>query len=442
MNLKPETHNSKQEYPHYRRNLLAFAGDYIFFRVGIAFLNSVTILPALARELTASAPLVGLVSTLGSGAWMLPQLVAANYVTGKARQKPYLIIPASIGRPFTWLFALLLFLGLGQHPLLLYGALILWVTIFWLCDGLASVPWFHLVSKTIPPERRGRLFGLGQALGGVLAMGAGLVVRYLLSQQGPPFPINYAWLFLLAGTAFLMSLGSISTLKEDPEPGPKDRPPWRAYLPKLITLLGRDADFRLVTLVRVLLGAGGMAAPFYILYATEKLGLSYEAIGFFVSVQVGASVLLGVLMGYLNERAGSKRVIQLATVMGLMAPVGALVIPRLILTPGAGLLWAYGLIFIGLQGVMSAMMLGFMNFIMEIAPREEGPTYVGLANTLAAVLFIYPVLGGVLLEELSYTGLFSITALAVGVGLLLSARLREPRGARPTDLKRRGATEG
>jgi len=434
LNLNPATCNLKPEYPYYRRNLLAFVGDFVFFRVGMAFLDSVTILPALVRQLTASAPLVGLVSAMGRGAWLLPQLIAANYVTGKPRQKPYLIIPASIGRPFTWLFALLLFLGLDQYPLLLGGALILWVTIFWLCDGLASVPWFHLISKTIPPRRRGWLFGLGQALGGVLAVGAGLVVRYLLSQRGPPFPINYAWLFLLAGTAFLISLGLISAIREDPEPGSGDRLPWRAYLPQLITLLGRDADFRRLTLVRLLLGGGGMAAPFYILYATEDMGLSHGAIGFFVSVQVGASVLLGLLMGYLHERAGSKRVIQLATVMGLIAPLGALLIPRLVATRGAGFLWAYALIFVGLQGVMSGMTLGFMNFVMEIAPREEGPTYVGLANSLGAVLLVYPLLGGVLLEKISCPGLFIITALAIGLALPVGARLREPRQGRLVDL--------
>jgi MFS family permease len=405
-------------------------GDYVFFRVGMAFLDSTTVLPALVRQLTTSASLVGLVSATSRGMWMLPQLVAANYVTGKARKKLYLVVPAIVGRPFTWLFALLLVLGLGRRPLLLYGALVLWAAIFWLCDGLASVPWFHLVRKTLPPERRGRLFGLGQALGGVLAVGAGFVVRHLLSRRGPPFPTNYAWLFFLSGTAFLISVGWILVVKEDPEPSTGTRLPWRAYLPRLSTLLRRDADFRLVTLVRLLLGAGGMAAPFYILYATEDLGLSGESIGFFISVQVGASVLLGLLMGYISERAGSKRVIQLSTIMGLMSPVGALSIPRLMPASGVGFLWAYASVFVGLQGVMSGMMLGFMNFVMEIAPREDGPTYVGLANTLGALLLAYPLLGGILLERISYPGLFTATALIISLALLLAVRLREPQSAR------------
>jgi MFS family permease len=79
------------------------------------------------------------------------------------------------------------------------------------------------------------------------------------------------------------------------------------------------------------------------------------------------------------------------------------------------------------------MMLGFMNFVMELAPREEGPTYVGLANTLGAILLFYPLLGGILLERISYSGLFSLTALVICLALLLGTRLREPRPASPPD---------
>ena len=427
MTVKPATENMRREYPYYRRNLWAFVGDFVFFGVGMAFLDSTTVLPTLARQLTTSAFLVGLISAMSRGLWMLPQLAAANYVGGKPRQRPYLILPALIGRPFTWLLALFLFLSPDYQPLLVYGALLLWVIVFWLCDGLASVPWFRLISKTIPPERRGRLFGLAQALGGVLAVGVGFVVRYLLSHQGPPFPENYAWLFLLGGAAFLVSVGVIFAVQEDPESTTVGRLPWRAYLPQLVRLMGRDRDFRLVTVVRLLLGAGGMAAPFYILYATEDLGLPPEVVGFFLSAQVGAGVLLGLIMGYLQERTGSQRVIQLSTVMGLMAPVGALLIPRLVPVGGVVFLWVYALIFVGMQGVMSAMTLGFMNFILEIAPREEEPTYVGLANTLGALMLLYPLLGGVLLERVSYSGLFTATALTIGAALIMAMGLRKPR---------------
>jgi MFS family permease len=179
-------------------------------------------------------------------------------------------------------------------------------------------------------------------------------------------------------------------------------------------------------------GAGGMAAPFYILHATEDLGLSGDAIGFFVSVQVGAGVLLGLLMGYVSERAGSRRVIQLSTILGLMSPLVALLVPLLIVGTSPILPWAYALVFVGIQGVNSGTVLGFVNFVMEIAPAEEGPTYVGLANTLGAVLLVYPLIGGVLLERISYAGLFTATAAVAALALLMATRLRAPQTASST----------
>jgi MFS family permease len=224
----------------------------------------------------------------------------------------------------------------------------------------------------------------------------------------------------------MASVGLILLIKEGSETTVASRLPWRAYLPRLGALLRADGEFRSVTLLRLVGGAGGLAAPFYILHATEDLRLSGDAIGFFVSVQVGAGVLLGLLMGYVSERAGSRRVIQLSMIMGLMSPLAALIVPRLVVATSPVLPWAYALVFVGIQGVNSGTVLGFVNFVMEIAPAEEGPTYVGLANTLGALLLIYPLLGGALLERVSYSVLFAVTAAAASLALLLAARLREP----------------
>ena len=84
-----------------------------------------------------------------------------------------------------------------------------------------------------------------------MAVGTGFVVRYLLSHQGPPFPANYAWLFVLAGSAFLISVGFILLVREAPGPTSGDRVPWRAYLPRLAGLLVKDADLRLAAIENV-----------------------------------------------------------------------------------------------------------------------------------------------------------------------------------------------
>lgn len=77
--------------------------DSIFFGIGMAFASPTTVLPSFVSQLTDSPPLVGLVLTIQTGAWLLPQLIAANYLADKARKKPYLSVasrrPWPIGPP-------------------------------------------------------------------------------------------------------------------------------------------------------------------------------------------------------------------------------------------------------------------------------------------------------------------------------------------------------
>ena len=68
-----------------RRTFWGLAGDMLFFGVGATFAGQTTVVPAFLARLTDSAPLIGLASTISTGAWLLPQLFAANRLLGLAR---------------------------------------------------------------------------------------------------------------------------------------------------------------------------------------------------------------------------------------------------------------------------------------------------------------------------------------------------------------------
>jgi MFS family permease len=411
----------------YRRNFICFALDYVFFGVGMAFVSQTTVLPSFISQLTDSAPLIGLASTIQTGAWLLPQLIAASYLADKDRKKPYLMMPAAVGRPIYCLLAGVLFLAGDRTP-----ALILWVffaglTVFMSTDALGAVAWFDILSKAIPPTRRGRLFGIAQFFSGLLAVGAGAAVNAVLGPQGPPFPHNYAVLFFLAGLSFLASLLAMSFLREPVKPTQGKRLPWNAFLPKLLTVLRENRSFSLVTVLRLLTGLHGMALPFYVVYATEGLHLGIEAIGLFLSAQVVGGILAGFVWGYLNERSGSKIVVQCSVMVALASPLLALLMGPIGQLAGASTIYVYSLIFVAIGALNSSMMPGFINFVLELAPSEERPIYIALTNTLCSVLMVAPFLGGWVVQTASYPVLFAVTAGGVAFGLVLTFRLEEPR---------------
>ena len=69
-----------------------------------------------------------------------------------------------------------------------------------------------------------------------------------------------------------------------------------------------------------------------------------------------------------------------------------------------------------------------MNLVLDMAPPEDRPAYIGLYNTLGGtVVSAAPLAGGWILQVTSYSLLFSVTAAGIAAALFLSFRLAEPR---------------
>jgi len=420
---------SAESYPHYRRNRVCLMVDFIAFGTAMAFVNISTVLPSFVNQLTDSALLVGLISTLISGSWLLPQLIAANYLANKPRKKPYVLLPAALGRPVWWILAAMLFLVGNRTPALVLVCFFASLVIFMGTDGLAAVAWFDIFSKSIPPARRGRLIGAGQIISGLAGIGVGWLVGIILGADGPPFPGNYALLFFLSGFCLLVSWIAMSFLRERVQELPSRSRLEDGFFRRLWRVLRTDRQFRRVTVARLLFGLGGMATPFYMIYGIDVLALPPETVGLATSVQVLGSILAGVVLGYIQERSGSRLVVLCSTALGLGVPLLALLTQVLALQGAAfPLLTAvYASVFVTIGIVNSSIMLGFLNFVMELAPPGENPTYMGLSNAFTGILLLVPIIGGWLLEATSYTVLFILAAGGAGLGVVMAFRLQEPR---------------
>ena len=425
-----DTH-AERTYPHHRRNFAAFLTDYIFFALAMAFVGTTTVLPAFVRQLTDSPLLIGLNSTVQTAGWLFPQLVAANYLGGKTQKKRYILIPAAIGRPVFLVLALVLVLGAARYPTLMLTLVFAGSALFWVCDALASVPWFDVLGKSVPARQRGRLFGLAQVISGLLTVGAGGVISYVLGDAGPPFPQNYAILFLIAGILYGISWFAIVAIREPVEgDGTDDAQSKAPFLSKLAHIWKQDRRFRTYIVVRLLAGLSGLAFPFYVIFATDQLGLGQGVVGSFTSAQVLGSVTGGALLGFLYERQGGRRTIQVGLSAGLFAPLWALALPTLMPAGHAWTVYGYSLVFVALGLLQSNFMQGFFNYLLDLSPDSERATYIALSNTVnGIVLWPTALIGGAILKATgnSYPVLFAITAVGVGLGLLCTTRLAEPR---------------
>lgn len=405
----------------YKGNAFALAFEHIFAKVADVFASTSITLPALINQLTGSAPLVGLVGTVNTASWLVPQVFAANYITSKSLKKPFVVWTGAIGRPAFFLIALWLVLGGYRNVTLTVVFLLASIVLFQGMDGLGAAGWFDILTKSIPATRRGRVIGSAQVIGSLLGLGASVVVHYFLSEQGPRFPNNYAAVLAFASAISMISWAAFLFVREPSGHVQKYATPWRYYFPQLGQIWKQDRDFARVVTVGILVGGGGMAGPFYVVFARHQLGLPLSAIGWFLAAERMGSLVGGIVFGLLNDWKGSQRVVQMASLLALFAPAFALILSLVSIESYLSLLVA--LVFAALGMIGSSNTLGYRNYVLEIAPEKMRPVYIALANTLRGSLMIAPLIGGWVLEQTSYTVLFMIATTVAGLGFLLSLRL-------------------
>jgi MFS family permease len=67
------------------------------------------------------------------------------------------------------------------------------------------------------------------------------------------------------------------------------------------------------------------------------------------------------------------------------------------------------------------------NYLLGIAPAEDRPLYIGLANTLTGLTMLASAVGGLIADLAGLAVLFWVAAAFYTGALLLAGRLREPR---------------
>jgi MFS family permease len=396
----------------------------IFYNGGLAFSEPTTVLPVFLNNFTNSKILVGLSSTImsqfGGIGSVLPQLFVASKLESKVCKKPILIV-AIIIRALCWaLLALITYLFGRSHPLGIILALFFFLTLFTFMGGVAVVPFYDIWGKAIPPTLRGRFFGYRQLFGGILAVGGGFIVKAILENKGISFPNNYVFLFLLSFIFISISYLALGSVKEPVEEVHKNFLTFREFMKKAYRILEFDNNYKLFLVVQILAGAMGLALPFYVLYAKDVLGVKLGMVGIFLSAQMLGSVLSNILWAYLSDFIGNKKVIQISILLGLMVPLIALLTP-------IHLSKVFIPLFVLIGFTITGQIIGNTNFLLDIAPAKDRPTYISLRGTLRLPVVLFPLIGGTIIRYASYHFLFIITILVLCAGFILSFQLSEPR---------------
>ena len=200
-------------------------------------------------------------------------------------------------------------------------------------------------------------------------------------------------------------------------------PTTREVLASLPRILVQDRAFLRMIIVKLLNGFVSVASVFYVLHATTSLGLGLAATGLFASLQVAGSLTSGLLMGVVQDRWGPLVHIRLAIALSSLPPAVALCAGPLSGILGWDVLYLYLLLFFSLGLSLGGIGWPFFNWVLEHAQETQRPLYIGMSNTLTALVMLAPALGGWVVSTISYAAafslalVFSVMALALSLGL-------------------------
>ncbi len=446
--------SNKTEY--YKRNFILGVGNGVLVNLGMAFVDPFTVLPVFILRLGGSSFLVGLVSALYGAGWFLPQVFVSRIVEARFRLLS-IYRDMAVLRVVTWFGATLtVFYIEPVHATLFLSLFIGCLLLTMLGAGIAAIPFLEITSKTIPVEKRGKYFGTRRFLGGILGIFAGVMVGLILNEHsggegllgglsgafgafadrlgllGHDFPVNYGIIFLIGG--MFTSIGLVLFCFVGEVPAEKVQEPRRLleHLISGINLVRHDRNYMLFYLVRICWQFTAMAFPFYSTYAIGELGFSEGTVGIFVSLWVGSGVVSNYIWGKVLDRKGNKIVLIITAALSIVSPVILLFIHHWL---SAGEAAAYSWIIFALIAstffinglIRSGRFISNITYLLEVAPPDKRPLYVGFMNSFTFPLMLSPAIGGLILSLFGTTVLFSVSlCFAVG-NLLLSLRLREPR---------------
>lgn len=387
-----------------------------------------TVLPLMIREMGGSHVLAGLVPSVRLFGWLLPQFFVAAPLQRLHRFLPTVRL-LEIVRALVYLSlaALLASYDGTQAGYMLPLFFALFVTAR-LAAGSSAVARAELVARMVPREQRSSVVSVRSFTGDIGGFAAGLLIGYVLAPDRAAFPLNYAWLLGISGLSFLAAISALSVVVE-PEGAPRGtQVDLKQQLARTPALLREDLRFRQYIAARAASAAVGIADPFYILFATEALGVSPAMSGLFIAARMVVRMFSNLLWARTCRSRGNLWTFRIARLLGGLEPLAVLafgLLKTLLWSDGlpsyAGILFALPF---ALQGLaISADNITRTSYLYDIAPDQERPTYIGLSNTLLGPLQFLPTLGGLLVQTAGFAVVFVLAAAFAVVSYAITLRI-------------------
>ena len=323
------------------------------------------------------------------------QLLASYLIEKTGMRKSICIRACFIARGLWLAFAAmpLIYMWGGVSGENLIWTAVLFYFLINVASAFAGITWLSWMKDLVPPERRGKYFGLRSAA----TSSAGLIVglgfgRFLDIMKGYGENYYLCGFFILFTTAFGFGMASTYYLKkvEEPErPASADARSFTAFI-SMLSLPFKNRNFRKVMYINILWTFFcQIGSPFFTLFMLRDLKISFTMMAIYDMVNIVANISMFSVWGRLTDHFGNKPILLLTTFF-------AAALPLIMVFANTSNSWLLIPLFQFSTGlVWSGISLSTSNIFLKLAPSEHGSVYLSLNSALnGLVASLGPVLGG------------------------------------------------
>jgi MFS family permease len=339
-------------------------------------------LTAFALSLGANELHIGILAALPPLA-SVAQLVGARFLNTRADRKRFCISMLTISR-LVWiaLFAVpFIWSGPSNWAVMALMCIVGLSSVFASLAGVASLSW---IRDLIPTNRRFGFLGIRSQINTVLALALAVAGGLFLDSwktSHADSTTGYTCILAIAVVCGLIGIAVLNCL-DDPK-----RPCGRAKGSSAARLPLYDPSFRNLVAFYICWNlANHLAAPFFVVFMLQDLGLPFWHITALHALASVAGLLTTQLWSALGRQIGTRRVIFYATLGEAFYPLC-----WVFLSPETT--WALPLVF--LFGLFNApLAIGGQTLVMHMAPDERAPSYLASYSALIGCVTAIAAIGG------------------------------------------------
>lgn len=261
-----------------------------------------------------------------------------------------------------------------------------------------------LMQNIYSAKERGRLMGLIQFIIGICRVGvtysAGLMIDYY----------GHGRLFIIAGISGMIASYIIRKVKDPVEINDRLLKKRKFSIKETVSILKTDNLFKLTMFGFFIFDLGNMLlVPIYPLYQVNIIGLSNFQIGQLSVFWMIGWFISAPFWGSLNDRKNPLIVIKSAIILFLISPFIYFLEPGFYILPIAS---------ISAGAASSALEVGWLNQIIKLG-KKKSVVYSGIYLTgLGLRGLIGPLIGGLLINYVSFNSIFFIAFFLIVSGLI------------------------